>query len=100
MTYTRDAEPMVPGRSFSPNRERLVWEPNMTNISEENASLVHMGYVGEMRNLASGLTAGQPISPSIADGIAALGLAHAVVASDGRRIDLAARSEFVNVALH
>lgn len=100
VAYTRDAEPMVPGRAFSPERERLVWEPNMTNISQENASLVHMGYVGEMRNLAAGLAAGGPVVPSIEDGIAALALAHAVVASDGRRIDLLKTGEFRNVVVH
>jgi len=100
VTYTRDAEPMVPGRAFSPQRERLVWEPNMTNISQENASLVHMGYVGEMRNLAASLNAGQPVTPSIEDGIAALTLAHAVVESDGRRISLQNAGDFRNVAIH
>lgn len=100
VTYTRDAEPMVPGRAFSPERERLIWEPNMTNISGENASLVHMGYVGEMRNLAAGLTAGIPVTPSIEDGIAALALAHAVVESDGRRISLQNAGEFRHVAVH
>jgi myo-inositol 2-dehydrogenase / D-chiro-inositol 1-dehydrogenase len=88
VTYTRDAEPMVPGRAFSPQRERLVWEPNMTNISAENASLVHMGYVGEMRNLAGAIVSGLPVTPSIDDAIAALALAHAVVESDGRQINL------------
>lgn len=100
VTYTRDAEAMVPGRAFSPQRERLVWEPNMTNISGENASLVHMGYVGEMRNLAGALAAGLPVTPSIEDGIAAIALAHAVVESDGRRINLQTTGEFRNVAVH
>jgi myo-inositol 2-dehydrogenase/D-chiro-inositol 1-dehydrogenase len=100
VTYTRDAEAMVPGRAFSPQRERLVWEPNMTNISEENASLVHMGYVGEMRSLAAALSAGLPAAPSIEDGIAALALAHAVVESDGRRINLQNSSEFRHDAVH
>lgn len=88
VTLTRDSEPMTPGRLFSPERERLVWEPNMTNISQENASLVHMGYVGEMRSLLSALTGGGKVTPSIDDGIAAVALAHAIVESDGRRIDL------------
>ena len=100
VTYTRDAEPMVPGRAFSPERERLVWEPNMTNIAQENASLVHMGYVGEMRNFAAGLLSGAAVSPSIADGLSAVALAHAVVASDGRRIDLKTAREYQNVAVH
>lgn len=100
VTYTRDAEPMVAGRVFSPQRERLVWEPNMTNISAENASLVHMGYVGEMRNLANALTAGLPVTPSIEDGIAALALAHAIVESDGRRMNLQSTGELRNVAVH
>lgn len=100
VTYTRDAEPMVPGRAFSAERERLVWEPNMTNIAQENASLVHMGYVGEMRNLAAGLLAGQTVSPSIAEGVAALSLAHAIIASDGRRIELANAREYRNVAVN
>lgn len=100
VTYSRDAEPMVPGRAFSPQRERLIWEPNMTNISEENASLVHMGYVGEMRNLAAALQAGRPVTPSIEDGIAALDLAHAIVESDGRRINLRNAGEFQNVAVN
>ncbi len=91
---------MAPGRAFSPERERLIWEPNMTNISGENASLVHMGYVGEMRNLAAGLVAGTPVKPSIEDGIAALALAYAVVESDGRRINLQNAGEFRHVAVH
>ena len=100
VTYTRDAEPMVPGRAFSPDRERLVWEPNMTNISQENASLVHMGYVGEMRNLLSALAAGGTVTPSIEDGLAAVALAHAVVESDGRRINLQNAGAFRNVAVN
>lgn len=100
VTYARDAEPMVPGRAFSAERERLVWEPNMTNISQENASLVHMGYVGEMRNLAAALLAGRPVEPSIEDGVAALTLAHAVIESDGRRIDLSKTGGNSNAALH
>jgi myo-inositol 2-dehydrogenase / D-chiro-inositol 1-dehydrogenase len=100
VTHTRDAEPMAPGRPFSPERERLVWEPNMTNISQENASLVHMGYVGEMRNLLSTLAGGGVATPSIEDGIAAIALAHAIVESDGRRINLPNAGEFKNVAVH
>lgn len=100
VTYNRDAEPMVAGRVFSPQRERLIWEPNMTNISAENASLVHMGYVGEMRNLANALTAGLPVTPSIEDGIAALALAHAIVESDGRRMNLQSTGELRDVAVH
>lgn len=88
VTHVRDAEPMVADRGFSTERERLVWEPNMTNISPQNGSLVHMGYVGEMRSLARALLEGEAMSPSIEDGIAALELAHAVIESDGRRIDL------------
>lgn len=100
VTYTRDAEPMVPGRPFSPQRERLVWEPNMTNISAENASLVHMGYVGEMRNLLTVLAGGGVVTPSIEDGVAAVALAHAVVESDGRRINLQTAGESQNVAVN
>lgn len=99
VTYTRDAEPMAPGRSFSPERERLVWEPNMTNISQENASLVHMGYVGEMRNLLNVFAGGATATPSIEDGIAAVALAHAVVESNGRRISLQNTGGFENVAV-
>ena len=100
VTYTRDAEPMAPNRVFSPERERLIWEPNMTNISSENASLVHMGYVGEMRNLAAGLVGGHQVSPSIADGISALALAHAVVESRGNRLNVQNAGEFHNVAVN
>lgn len=100
VTYSRDAEPMAPGRAFSTERERLLWEPNMTNISQENASLVHMGYVGEMRNLAAGLLTGVPVTPSIADGISAVALAHAVVESGGDRINFQNAGEFRNVAVN
>ena len=89
VTLGRDAEPMVAGRHFDPEHDRVTWEPNMTNISAENSSLVHMGYVGEMRNLAQSLLAGEPLSPNIDNGIAALKLAHAIIESNGRRIDLA-----------
>ncbi|WP_084731401.1 Gfo/Idh/MocA family protein [Microvirga vignae] len=100
VTYTRDAEPMVPGRAFSTERERLVWEPNMTNISAENSSLVHMGYVGEMRNLSRALLGNQPISPSIDDGIAAIALAYGVVESDGKRINVSNGNEKSYVPSH
>jgi len=90
----------VPSRPFSPQRERLVWEPNMTNISAENASLVHMGYVGEMRNLLTVLAGGGVVTPSIEDGVAAVALAHAVVESDGRRINLQTAGESQNVAVN
>jgi len=88
VTYGRDAEPMGPGRAFGVDRDRVVWEPNMTNISSENSSLVHMGYVGEMRNLADSILGGRPLSPSIDDGILALKLAHAILDSNGRRVDI------------
>lgn len=90
VTYARDAAPMAPGRRFDPETDRVVWEPNMTNISAENSSLVHMGYVGEMRNLAEAFRTGVPVKPDIDDGIAALRLAHAVLESGGERVALAA----------
>src|SRR3546814_19680576 len=77
---------MAAGRRFWIDTGRVVWEPNMTNISAENSSLVHMGYVGEMRNLADTLGSGRPISPNIDDGIAALPVAHALLESHGRRL--------------
>lgn len=86
--YGREAAPMEHGRKFGVDTDRVVWEPNMTNISQENSSLVHMGYAGEMRNLANCLLEDRPLSPDIGDGIAALELAHAVLQSGGRRIDL------------
>ncbi|WP_164730417.1 Gfo/Idh/MocA family protein [Pelagibacterium montanilacus] len=88
VTYSREAAPMAEGRPFDPDTERQVWEPNMTNISQENASVVHMGYAGEMRNFARALSSGEPISPDIADGVAALDLAHAVLTSDGASVTL------------
>jgi myo-inositol 2-dehydrogenase/D-chiro-inositol 1-dehydrogenase len=90
VTYARDALPMTAGRRLDPDTDRVVWEPNMTNISAENSSLVHMGYVGEMRNLAAAFGAHVPVKPDIDDGIAALRLAHAVLGSAGDRIALAA----------
>lgn len=90
VTYARDALPMAAGRRLDPETDRVVWEPNMTNISAENSSLVHMGYVGEMRNLAAAFRPGVPIKPDIDDGIAALRLAYAVLDSGGERVALAA----------
>jgi len=87
VTYSRDARPMEAGRPFDTGAERLVWAPNMTNISEENSSLVHMGYAGEMRHFAASLIGGTRISPDIGDGIAAISLAHAVLASNGHWLD-------------
>lgn len=91
VTLGRDAEPMSAGRAFGIDTDRVMWEPNMTNISAENSSLVHMGYVGEMRNLASSILGGTALDPSIDDGIAALALAHAVLASNGQRVDLSSQ---------
>src|SRR5690606_34864930 len=61
--YGREAAPMEPGRKFGIDTDRVLWEPNMTNISQENSSLVHMGYVGEMRNLAECLLNDRTLSP-------------------------------------
>lgn len=88
MTYSRDAAPMSEGRPFDPETERLVWEPNMTNISQENSSTIHMGYAGEMRHFAVALATGHAVSPDITDGIAALELAHAVLSSNGVSVEL------------
>lgn len=88
--YGRDAEPMTRGRKLGIDTDRVMWEPNMTNIAPENSSLVHMGYAGEMANLAESLLAGKPLSPDIDDGIAALELGAAVLASQGDRIELSA----------
>ncbi|WP_445503421.1 Gfo/Idh/MocA family protein [Microvirga sp. G4-2] len=88
VTYSRNAPPMSLGRHFDPAADRVVWEPNMTNISPENSSLVHQGYVGEMRHLADMLLSNRPTKPDIDDGIAAVQLAHAIVASNGQRIEL------------
>lgn len=87
VTYSRAAKPMERDRAFDPATERLIWAPNMTNITDENSSLVHMGYVGEMRNFAAALSQGTAVTPGIADGIAALGLAEALLASDGTPVD-------------
>jgi myo-inositol 2-dehydrogenase / D-chiro-inositol 1-dehydrogenase len=88
VTYSRDATPMSQGRGFDPASDRVVWEPNMTNISPENSSLVHQGYVGEMRHLADMLLSNKPVKPDIADGIAAVQLAHSIVSSNGQRIEI------------
>lgn len=87
VTYSRAAKPMERDRAFDPANERLIWAPNMTNITDENSSLVHMGYVGEMRNFAASLTERTAVTPGIAEGIAALGLAEALLASDGSSVD-------------
>jgi myo-inositol 2-dehydrogenase/D-chiro-inositol 1-dehydrogenase len=87
VTYSRHAAPMERDRKLDPGSDRVIWEPNMTNISPENSSLVHQGYVGEMRHLAETLLNKRAVKPDIDDGIAAVQLAHAIVASNGHRVE-------------
>lgn len=88
LSYFRGARPMERGRTLARNEETLVWEPNATVISQENASFAHLGFLGEMRNLADTLLAGGHVQPDIGEGIAALGFAEAILKSEGRLVRL------------
>lgn len=88
VSYARGAVPMERGRKFDDQTETLVWQPNMTVISQENGSIAHTGFLGEMRNLADTLLAGGHVQPDMGEGIAALEIAEALLASDGNSVVL------------
>ncbi len=88
LTWRRGAPAMERDRRLDRAHDTIVWEPNMTAISPENNSLAHMGYVGELRHFAEGRLRGEKVKPDITDGIAALRLARAILASDGHPIFL------------
>jgi myo-inositol 2-dehydrogenase/D-chiro-inositol 1-dehydrogenase len=88
LSYFRGAKPMERGRTLALNEETLVWEPNVTVISQENASFAHLGFLGEMRNLADTLLAGGHVQPDIGEGIASLVFAEAILNSEGRLVRL------------
>jgi len=73
-------------RDLDPQHDSLTWAPNMTAISQENWSLGHMGYLGEVRNFAESVLAGTPPTPDIQDGLAAVRLVHAIHDSNGRPV--------------
>lgn len=84
LTYHRTAPAMDRDRDVDPQHDSLTWAPNMTAISQENWSLAHMGYLGEVRNFAESVLAGTPPTPGIQDGLAAVRLVHAIHNSNGR----------------
>lgn len=88
LSYFRGARPMEPGRSLHLDEETIVWKPNMTVISQENASIAHIGFLGEMRNLADTLLAGKQVDPNIDEGIASLAFAQAILNSNGTLVSL------------
>lgn len=88
LTYHRNAPAMDRGRELDPEHDSLTWAPNMTAISQENWSLAHMGYLGEVRNFAECVLAGRAPKPDIVDGLAAVRLVHAMHDSNGQPIAL------------
>lgn len=77
-----------PDRRLDPSGDDLSWQPNWTLPRDDNSSLMHLGYIGEVSDFVKSVLGAREPACTVADAHRAMVFIEAMMESDGRPVRL------------